>query len=136
MKEHTCIFCLGSNTDSSVNIPFARKLIEEYFGNVTFGKSMTTHPINLENKSVFINQLGFFRTNLQIDNINREFKNIEHTCGRQAQDKQNEIVKIDIDLLAFDNKPIKNKELSFPFITEGMKEIKELIRKKSFLNKE
>ena len=48
------------------------------------------------------------------------FKELERRCGRIPEDKAQGVVKLDIDLLVFDNKILKPEDMEREYIRRGM----------------
>lgn len=124
MKIHSCLICIGSNTDKTENIKSARKELEELFPDIVFGKEMLTAPLYFKhNTEMFINQLGVFHSGMSIEEIKFHFRSIEVQAGRLPSDKDKEIVKLDIDLLMYDEEILKPKDMLREYIKTGLKEL-------------
>lgn len=124
MKQHICLICLGSNTNREQNILFAQKELKRYFETITFSKEQDTAPLFYTNRARFTNQVASISTPLSIEEITTIFKRIEAYVGRLPQDKTNEIVKLDIDLLTYDELVLKEKDLKREYIIVGINELK------------
>lgn len=124
MKIHSCLICIGSNTNKKENVKNARKELQELFPDVMFGKEMLTTPLYFKsNSEMFINQLGVFHTSMSVEEIKFHFRSIEVQSGRLPSDKDKEIVKLDIDILMYDKKILKSKDMLRDYIKTGMKEL-------------
>lgn len=124
MKIHSCLICIGSNTNKTENIKTARKELEELFPDIMFGKEMLTTPLYFKsNPEMFINQLGVFHSGMSVEEIKFHFRSIEVQSGRLPSDKDKEIVKLDIDLLMYDKEILKSKDMLREYIKTGLKEI-------------
>ena len=66
------------------------------------------------------NQLAKFSTTLSPDSVHDLFKELERRCGRIPEDKAQGVVKLDIDLLVFDNKILKPEDMEREYIRRGM----------------
>ena len=70
--------------------------------------------------SPFSNQLAKFSTTLSPDSVRDLFKELERRSGRIPEDKAQGVVKLDIDLLVFDNKILKPEDMEREYIRRGM----------------
>lgn len=123
MKEHHCLLCIGSNTDRSVQLADARKALIAVFPGIRFGELMETKAIGNGFHSPFSNQLAEFTTTLKVDAIHAFFKELEYRSGRIPDDKARGIVKLDIDLLRFDDKILKPEDMQREYICKGLKQL-------------
>jgi 2-amino-4-hydroxy-6-hydroxymethyldihydropteridine diphosphokinase len=122
MKQHRCLISIGSNTNRDVNIKLAQKELSIHFKGIYFGKEQDTIPIGMSNPAYFTNQLAKCSTTLSIDEVKNIFKKIESQAGRLSDDKMDGIIKLDIDLLIYDNLILKENDMKKEFIIEGLKE--------------
>lgn len=121
MNIHHCLLCLGSNYEYSVHLQSARGSLELIFPDILFGEEMVTEAIGDKWLSPFGNQLARFTTSLGIEEIRSIFKHIEKELGRLPEDKTKGIVKIDIDLLMFDEKVLKPEDMKREFVIKGIR---------------
>ena len=103
MTINTCILCMGSNFERDIHLNAARKALKEQFSGISFGKEIETEAIGEIYLSPFSNQIAKFETTLTPDEIRSIFKDIEHQNGRLPEEKALGIVKLDIDLLTYNN---------------------------------
>lgn len=119
MNMHTCLFCMGSNTSPHVYLEIARKELRTIFPDIIFGKEMETEPLYFKyNLSLFHNQVGKFDTNLTAEEVRALFKRIEQKAGRTKDDKAVEIVKLDIDLLMYDELVLKKEDMEKGYVKQ------------------
>ena len=123
MNQHTCILCLGSNFDRTDRMAHARQELKEHFPNIRFSTEMETEAIGRRFLSPFSNQVAIFETTLSAEEVRAIFKQIECDLGRLPTDKSYGVVKMDIDLLMYDDDILKPKDLEREFVLEGMKEL-------------
>lgn len=121
MIQHTCLLCLGSNSDRHLHMGSARKALSELFPNIRFSEEMTTDAIGDIFLSPFSNQVAKMETSLSIEEIRAILKQIEKENGRLPEDKAQGIVKLDIDLLMVDDVILKTNDMEKKFVLEGMK---------------
>lgn len=120
MDEHHCLLCMGSNTDRSAQLSVARKALCATFPDIRFGEMMETEAIGSGFHSPFSNQLAKFSTTLSPDSVHDLFKELERQSGRVPEDKALGVVKLDIDLLVFDNEVLKPEDMKREYIRKGM----------------
>ena len=123
MNLHTCLLCLGSNLDGAIRLSAARSALRSHFPDIRFSKELVTEAIGSHFLSPFHNQVASFSSPLETENIRLLLKSMEQAQGRLPEDKARGIVKLDIDLLIYDNQVLKPKDLEREFVKQGMKEI-------------
>ena len=79
---------------------------------------MTTEAIGNKFLSPFSNQLAQFETMLSPEEVRAVLKQIEKDNGRMPEDKQQGIVKLDIDLLMYGNTILKPDDMNKKFIQQ------------------
>ncbi|MBR5541878.1 MAG: 2-amino-4-hydroxy-6-hydroxymethyldihydropteridine diphosphokinase [Bacteroides sp.] len=123
MTPHTCLLCLGSNLDAAIRLSAARSALLSLFPDIRFSPEMVTEAIGSGFLSPFHNQVAHFTTLLNAESIRAILKDIEQAQGRLPEDKANGIVKLDIDLLMYDDCVLKPKDMEREFVIEGIKMI-------------
>ena len=123
MNQHTCILCLGSNLDAATRMSAARSVLLSHFPDICFSQEMVTEAIGSGFLSPFHNQVARFTTPLDAESVRNLLKGIEQTQGRLPEDKAQGIVKLDIDLLKYNECVLKPKDLEREFVLAGMKEL-------------
>lgn len=124
MEIHNCLICMGSNTSSRQKIALARNELSTIFPDILFGKEMMTTPLFFKkNESLFCNQLGVFSTTFSIEEVKIRFRKIEKLAGRLPSDKIMEVVKLDIDLLKYDETILKPNDLQRDYIKKGLDDL-------------
>ena len=120
MNHHFCLLCLGSNSNRHFRMEAARKALMELFPNIRFSTEMTTEAIGDKFLSPFSNQVAKIETPLTREEIRSLLKKIEKENGRLPEDKEQGIVKLDIDLLTFDDLILKPNDLEKDFVIKGI----------------
>ena len=120
MNQYTCILCLGSNLDAATRLSAARNALLSHFPNIRFSQEMVTEAIGSGFLSPFHNQVARLTTPLDAENVRTILKGIEKAQGRLPEDKANGIVKLDIDLLTFNNLILKPNDLEKDFVLKGI----------------
>ena len=111
MDEHHCLLCMGSNTNRYAQLSVAREALRTTFPDIHFGEMMETEAVGSGFHSPFSNQLAKFSTTLSPDSVRDLFI---------PEDKAQGVVKLDIDLLVFDNKILKPEDMEREYIRRGM----------------
>lgn len=108
MEKTICIISLGSNTEAEMHISRAHELLTRAYPTITFSPLKETSPIGMRhNLSPFLNQVARIETDQEQEDIASALKVIERFCGRRPEDKEKEIIRIDIDLLAYGDTILK-----------------------------
>ena len=123
MDVHHCLICLGSNYEYGKRLEAASQALKLHFPDIVFGKEMETEAIGGTWLSPFGNQLAKFSTHLSAEEIRFILKQIEKDNGRMSEDKSQGIVKLDIDLLMYDDDILKPDDMKRDFIKQGLKEL-------------
>ena len=120
MNQHSCVLCLGSNYNRHLHMEEARKALMELFPTIRFSEEMTTEAIGDKFLSPFSNQVAKLETSLTIEEIRNLLKKIEKDNRRHPEDKEQGIVKLDIDLLTFDDLILKPNDMEKDYVLEGI----------------
>lgn len=120
MTINTCTLCMGSNFERKIHLNAARKALKEQFPEICFGKEIETEAIGEIYLSPFSNQIAKFETTLSPDEIRSILKDIERQNGRSPEEKAHGIVKLDIDLLTFNNLVLKPEDLRREYIQKEL----------------
>ena len=120
INKHTCLLCLGSNFDRHLRMRTAREALKEFFPNIQFSEEMETKAIGDKMLSPFSNQVAQFETDFSLEEIRQLLKAIERQNGRMPEDKNQGIVKLDIDILAYGKQVIKPDDLQRDYVQKGL----------------
>lgn len=120
MNTHSCLLCLGSNHDWHLHIAEAHKALALHFPGIRFGNEMETEAIGSGFLSPFCNQVAQLHTSLSAEEVRTVLKQIERENGRLPEDKSKGIVKLDIDLLTYDDQILKPQDLEKDFVRQGL----------------
>ena len=123
MNQHTCILCLGSNFYRIAHMAYAQRDLKKHFPTIRFSEEMKTEAIGSRFLSPFSNQVAIFETTLSAEEVRAIFKQIECDLGRLPTDKSYGVVKMDIDLLMYDDCVLKPADLERDFVKEGLKSL-------------
>lgn len=121
--SHTCLLCLGSNFNATTHLSAARNALISHFPEIHFSEKMVTEAIGSGFLSPFHNQIASLQTSLSAEKVRSILKAIEQAQGRLPEDKDQGIVKLDIDLLKYDEEILKQNDLEREFVMEGIRQI-------------
>ena len=106
MSQHTCYLTLGSNV-SAAYVRVARERLTRLFPGISFGTEQQTLPVGLRNPAPFTNQTARFETILTPEEILPLLKHLETAAGRTPAEKAREIIRLDIDLVCYDQQILR-----------------------------
>lgn len=118
-----CYLCLGSNCEPYEKVRFARQALRREFPDIRFSKEEETAPEGLTNPAVFVNQVAVLHTDWEIGRLRKFVKSIETDAGRTPEDKNREIIKLDIDILKYGNTVCKPSDMGRSYVMRGMAEL-------------
>ena len=123
MNQHTCILCLGSNFYRIAHMAYAQRDLKKHFPTIRFSEEMETEAIGSRFLSPFSNQVASFETTLSSEEVRAILKQIERELGRLPEEKPQGVIRIDIDLLMYDDCVLKPADLERDFVKEGLKSL-------------
>ena len=104
MKEsHSVILCLGSNTDQETNIQRAQQLLRNEYASIIFTPSIWTEPVGVVSPP-YLNCLATMTIEDSLSCLHDKTKAIERLMHSSQEERKDNIVRIDIDILIFDHK--------------------------------
>lgn len=120
--NHAVVIALGTNIDHNRNMDKAMSLISRAVRDVRCSHRIWTEPIGMTSDK-FLNMLiaGFCELSLQ--ELKMGIKSIERECGRTTEEQRNGIVRMDIDILKYDNKTEHADDWDREYIKELIKEL-------------
>ena len=117
--------CIGSNEHRKDNLALARKRLSELFPNIRCSAEADTKPLFFRRQALFANQVARFMSDCDADKVMHHLKDIEREAGRTPDEKKQEIVRLDIDLLSCDSRVYKPEDLKRDYIVRGLEELDE-----------
>lgn len=112
------LLSIGTNTDREENLSLSHELLNSKFSEISYSKTSVTSPYGDNYKNDFLNQLAVIYTNMTKESVIELLKGIERKLGREASDKKNGIVKIDIDLVIWNDDILKPNEINRRYIAD------------------
>lgn len=117
--EHTCLLCLGSNSESRYHLKNAEVALNKSLPGIYWGEIIETKAEgDTAGLPPYLNRLALLHTSLEINDLKQLFKQVEKENGRMEESKKNGIVPLDIDLLAYDNQILKPKDLEKEYMKQ------------------
>lgn len=113
MKE--IIIALGSNHDQQLNIAAAQRKLKSVIIGIRFSRALWTEPIGIDSDK-FLNCLGFAQTTLHEGEIVSLLKSTEQACGNTTELRKSGRIVIDIDLLLYGEKQLRQSDWQREYI--------------------
>ena len=123
MNQHTCFLCLGSNFYRIAHMAYAQRELKKHFPAIRFSKEMETEAIGSRFLSPFSIQVASFETTLSAEEVRVILKQIEHDLGRLPEENSQGVVRIDFDLLMYDDSVLKPADFERVYVVEGSKSL-------------
>ena len=112
------LLSIGTNEDRESNLSLCHQFLNNIFTDISYSDTSVTMPYGTTYKNDFLNQLAIIYTNKDEDEVVRLLKSIEKDMGRNGADKKKGIVKIDIDLVIWNNNVLKPEDFSRSYIAD------------------
>ncbi len=108
MEKVTCIIGLGSNIQAEQNLQKAHGLLVRAYPSIIFSDIIKTIPVGMKRSHAsFLNQIARFDTEQDVNEVKTSLKIMERFCGHLPNDKENETIHIDIDLIVYKDTILK-----------------------------
>lgn len=114
---------IGSNERRTENMALARRRLIELFPGIRFSEEEETKPLFFRRPNQFSNQVARFASDEKAEDVVVRLKAIEREAGRLPEEKKQEIVRLDIDLLSCDDTVYKPEDLQRDYIVRGIEEL-------------
>lgn len=116
MKEsHSVILCLGSNADQEANIQQAQQLLRNEYASIDFTPSIWTEPVGVDSPP-YLNCLATMSIKDSLSCLHDKTKAIERLMHSSREERKDNIVRIDIDILSFDHKHYHEDDWSRDYV--------------------
>ena len=121
--QNYALLLLGSNNNSELNLSLAQSRLKNYFCDIKFSSTFISEPIDFHSPALFSNLTALFYTDLSIEEIRMILKSIECELGREIDDKISGIVKIDIDLVRYNDVILKPRDYKRDYFRRGLQQL-------------
>lgn len=116
MKEsHSVILCLGSNANQEANIQQAQQLLRNEYASIDFTPSIWTEPVGVVSPP-YLNCLATMSIKDSLSCLHDKTKAIERLMHSSREERKDNIVRIDIDILSFDHKHYHEDDWSRDYV--------------------
>lgn len=112
------LICIGSNENKENNLDLCQKLLSDIFTNIIYSDTCISIPYGNHYKNDFINQLAVIYTSLNMKETADILKSVEKKIGREPGDKKLGLVKIDIDLVIWNNDILKPIDMQRSYLQD------------------
>lgn len=116
------VLALGSNCGQLRNVRYAMGRLREFFPGIRFSRILRTSPIGIDS-DWFANALAVGTSRVSAEDIVECLKEIERECGRCADDKARNVVKLDIDLLEYGDAVLREKDWKRDYVQRLRREL-------------
>ena len=118
------ILCIGSNTDSELNMALAIRELTHYFPDIHFSSEQTSEPMGTLRPDWFLNRAACFDSDMPYDDVRAITKKIEQMAGRTPNEKYQEIIRLDIDILQAGMQRFKEYDWQKPYVQRLLRQLK------------
>lgn len=112
------LLSIGTNEDREANLALCHKHLDSLFKDILYSKTSITAPYGHLYKNDFLNQLAVVYTDKGKEDISILLKSLEKELGRNSADKEKGIVKIDIDIVIWNEEVVKPSDISRSYIAD------------------
>ncbi|MCI6522641.1 MAG: 2-amino-4-hydroxy-6-hydroxymethyldihydropteridine diphosphokinase [Parabacteroides sp.] len=113
--------CIGSNRNKEVNIKRAEEMLRARFASIRFSPLMETEAIGCPGAERYLNQMAVCYCEEPLDEVQVTLKRMEWEIGRRPTDKATGRMPIDIDLIQWNDQPLKPADLQRSYVKEGLR---------------
>lgn len=121
-SAHRVILALGTNINHVSNMNHAISCLQELLYDMICTRGLWTDPIGVKSDR-FLNILVSGNCRLGIIALHDAVKNIEHECGSDAKERKTGIIRMDIDILKYDERKEHTGDWNREYIRLLMKEL-------------
>ena len=120
-KQHQIIISLASNENQEANLQAAREQLTQLLSEAHFTSAIWTDPINSIRQEPYLNQLCNATPAFSMNLLNEVLKETEKRLGRTHN--EDGIVKIDLDLLQYDEAQYHLRDWSRNYVKNLINEL-------------
>lgn len=115
---NTLLISMGSNDNSETNMELCRILLSKLFEPITYSETSITEPFGDHYQSRFLNQLALAQTHKNKEDVEKELKLLEIKLGRTVEDKSKGLIKIDVDLIKWNDTILKDEDWKRNYVAD------------------
>lgn len=121
---HQVIISLASNQDAEKNLAEVQTYLGQILSDIHYTQQLWTVPVGHPNsKQLYLNQLATATTQMERLALEKAFKELERQMGRTQEERLKGVVRIDIDLLKYDEETHHQKDWQRPYVQQLIGEI-------------
>ena len=124
--EKKIIIALGSNFEPQINVEKAKQGLGALFPEILFSRSLWTEPVGIQSPR-FVNALAIAHTSWSKEKIESELKRLEKVCGRCREEKEQGVIRIDLDLMLYGEEKLRLKDWNRKYIFTLMNDLEEYL---------
>ena len=117
------ILCIGSNTEPEKNMALAVSELTRRFPGIRFSSQQMSEPMGTMRPDWFQNRAAKFETAMPFEEVKDITKEIERMAGRTPEEKYQEIIKLDIDILQAGDQRYKLHDWEQPYVQRLLKQL-------------
>ncbi|MBP3353731.1 MAG: 2-amino-4-hydroxy-6-hydroxymethyldihydropteridine diphosphokinase [Bacteroidales bacterium] len=118
------ILGIGSNyPDAYIRVEECCKRINDMVEFATFSSIYQTEAVGLKPAPPYHNCVALIETSISYDKLKALFKDMEIKTGRNAKDKEQGLVIIDIDIVTWNNEVLRPADMERSYMKIGLKEL-------------
>ena len=114
--KHSVVIALASNCSQEQYLREAQQRLTQILSVSRFTPSLWTAPVNSTRPDQYLNMLAYAETHLSLDDLNATLKHIESEMGRTQKERQQGIVRIDLDIMRYDDQRYHLKDWERDYI--------------------
>lgn len=123
MEKSRLVMALGCNYNHEMNMKRAQEEICTLFNeSVVFTSMKWTSPIGIKS-GMFLNCLAMTYTDLEYGRVRKALKHIETVCGNTNDDRMNNVVNMDIDILMYGDDRFHVEDWRREYVKELIREL-------------
>lgn len=115
---NTLLISMGSNDNSEKNMELCRTLLSDIFDSISYSETSVTKPFGDHYQNDFLNQLAIAQTLCDREVVESNLKLLEKQIGRSAEDKDKGLIKIDIDLIKWNDVILKKEDWTRNYVAD------------------
>lgn len=117
------VISIGSNSeDCQTQMELAIKCLKSAFSNVTASSAYETPALNGKD-APYLNAVAVGETEMTFEEATAFLKQWEKSCGRTPESKLKGVIPIDLDIVVWNNKIMREKDYSYSFFTQGYNQL-------------
>lgn len=114
--QHHILISLASNHEQTQNLAEARRRLEQIVAPDRYSEAIWTDPVGGKGKEQYLNQLLYATTDMDVKQLETTLKKVERQMGRTQEERNQGVVRIDLDLMRYDNQRYHLRDWSRAYV--------------------